>query len=331
MRLAGRNEVGDGRLEGAGARGSEEEHVALGPADLAEAARARARNGQEVGAAVVNHRRADGGEHLGGHGRRPRREEVALRHVRTVALYSAGMDALVAFGAALLTFRLAGLLAARYRASTGRTPKATRNSGRAAAASPPPLPAPRTELLAWSAGLAAYAVAAAAIAWGEAAGWDDRAFRVYYAAGALLTAPLLGAGSLLLAGRRRAAPVALVYVGLAVGVSLAVQVHGAFAAHGIPAAQDHLALVPARLLAIVANVPGTLAVVVVALRSLSAAPARQRTDRRRDRRRGGGQRARGLGAAGSAVGIAVGAVLLYAGFIVPAHISSLFRPKMAPR
>src|SRR3954453_165006 len=108
------------------------------------------------------------------------------------------MDALVAFGAALLTFRLAGLLAARYRSSQ------------------------RPELFAWSAGLAAYAVAAAAIAWGEAAGWDERASRVYYAAGALLTAPLLGAGSLLPAGRRRAGPGALVFGGVAPGVPVAV-------------------------------------------------------------------------------------------------------------
>src|SRR5919201_6580034 len=158
------------------------------------------------------------------------------------------MDALVAFAAALLSFRLAGLLATRWR--TARRP----------------------ELLAWSAGLAAYAVAAAAIAWGEAHGWDGRAFRIYYAAGALLTAPLLGAGSLLLAGRRRATPVVLVYAGVALGVALAVPVHGAFAAHGIPAAQDHLAFLPARLLAIVANVAGTLAVVAVALRSLRRRP-----------------------------------------------------------
>ena len=59
------------------------------------------------------------------------------------------MEALLAFGAALLTFRLAGLLAARYRSTR------------------------RPELFAWSAGLAAYAVAAAAIAWGEAAAWDE--------------------------------------------------------------------------------------------------------------------------------------------------------------
>ena len=119
----------------------------------------------------------------------------------------------------------------------------------------------RPELAAWAWSLAAYAVAAAAIAWGEAAQWDARAFRVYYAAGALLTAPLLGVGSLLLAGVRRAAPSASLYAGLAVGVALAMPVHGAFAAHGIPPAQDHLAFVPARLLAIAANALGTLAVV----------------------------------------------------------------------
>jgi hypothetical protein len=217
------------------------------------------------------------------------------------------MEALVAFAAALLAFRLAGLLAARYRSSG------------------------RPELFAWSAGLAAYAVAAAAIAWGEAAGWDDRAFRVYYAAGALLTAPLLGAGSLLLVGRRRAAPMALVYVGLAVGVSLAVPVHGAFAAHGIPAAQDHLAFVPARLLAIVANIAGTLAVVVVALRSFRRRPLANGLIIAGITAAALGSGLAGLGAAGSALGIAIGAALLYLGFVAPAQLSALPRPRAAQR
>jgi hypothetical protein len=217
------------------------------------------------------------------------------------------MDALLAFAAALLAFRLAGLLGARYRASG------------------------RREMLAWSAGLAAYAVAAAAIAWGEAAGWDGRAFRVYYAAGALLTAPLLGAGSLLLAGRRRAAPVALVFTGLAVGVSLAMPVHGAFAAHGIPPAQDHLAFLPARLLAILANALGTLAVVAVALRSFRQRPLGNGLIIAGVAAAGTGSGLAGLGAAGSAVGIALGAALLYAGFVVPAHVLGHFWPKMAPR
>jgi hypothetical protein len=217
------------------------------------------------------------------------------------------MDALLAFAAALLALRLAGLLAARYRASR------------------------RPELLAWAAGLAAYAIAAAAIAWGEAAGWDARAFRVYYAAGALLTAPLLGAGSLLLAGRRRAGPVALVYLGLAAGVSLAVPVHGTFAAHGIPAAQHHLDFLPARLLAILANALGTLAVVAVALRSFRRRPLGNGLIVAGVAAAALGSGLAGLGTAGSAAGIAVGALLLYAGFVAPAHIPRFIRPKMAPR
>jgi hypothetical protein len=217
------------------------------------------------------------------------------------------MEALLAFAAALLALRLSGLLAARYR-GTGRP-----------------------ELLAWSAGLASYAVAAAAIAWGEAAGWDGRAFRVYYAAGALLTAPLLGAGSLLLSGRRRAGPAALVYVGLALGISLAVPVHGVFAPHGIPAAQDHLAFLPARLLAILGNALGTLAVVGVALRSFRRRPLGNGLIIAGIAAAATGSGLAGLGAAGSVIGIAVGALLLYAGFVTPAHIPELFRPKMASR
>src|SRR2546423_12581806 len=127
------------------------------------------------------------------------------------------MDALFGFAAALVALRLAGLLAGRWR------------------------PARRPELAAWACSLGAYAVAAAAIAWGEAAQWDARAFRIYYAAGALLTAPLLGAGSPLLAGVRRAGAFALAYAGLALGVAVAMPVPGTFAAHGVPAAHDHLA------------------------------------------------------------------------------------------
>src|SRR3954467_62570 len=216
------------------------------------------------------------------------------------------MEALLAFGAALLTFRLAGLLAARYRSSQ------------------------RPEPFAGAAGLAAYAVAAAAIAWGEAAGWDERAFRVYYAAGALLTAPLLGAGSLLLAGRRRAAPVALVYVGLALGISLAVPVHDAFAAHGIPAAQDHLAFLPARLLAHARHIGRTLARGGGALRPFPRRPLGNGLIVAGIAAAAAGSGLAGLGAAGSAIGIAAGAVLLYAGFVAPAQIQPAFRPKIAP-
>ena len=209
------------------------------------------------------------------------------------------MDALVAFAAALVALRLAGALARRWRDTR------------------------RPELAAWAWSLLAYAVAAAAIAWSEAAEWDARSFRVYYAAGALLTAPLLGVGSLALAGWRRAIPVGLVYTGLALGVALAMPVHGAFPPHGIPPAQDHLDLFPARLLAIAANALGTIAVVVVCARSFRRRPVGNALIVAGVIVAATGSGLAGLGAAGTSVGIAVGAVLLYAGFVAPPGIPTL--------
>ena len=132
------------------------------------------------------------------------------------------------------------------------------------------------ELAAWAAALVAYAVASAALAWGAAAGWDARAFRVYYLFGGLLTAPLLGLGSLLLTRRRWALWPALVYVGLAIGVAIAVPMSGEWGS-SIPAAQDHLDFFPARLVALVGNLVGTAAVVACGNCHDQAPAARKRT------------------------------------------------------
>jgi hypothetical protein len=205
------------------------------------------------------------------------------------------VDALLAFAAALVALRLSADLARRFRAHSA------------------------PQLAAWSAALATYAVAAGALAWGAADGWSGPAFRVYYLAGGLLTAPLLGAGSLLLTARRWVIPVALVYVGLAVGVAIAVPLHGGLSGHEIPAAQDVLSFWPARVLAIVANSVGTLVVVVVALG----------TFRRRALGNalilGGvgiaaiGSAAAGLGAGALAPALALASLLLYAGFVAPSR------------
>ena len=208
------------------------------------------------------------------------------------------MNALLAFAAALLALRLAGRLAGRWRAR--RAP----------------------ELAAWSASLLAYALACAALAWGAAAGWDARAFRAYYLFGGLLTAPLLGVGSLLLTGRRWAAALGLAYTGLAVGVAIAVPVTGGFSGSGIPAAQHHLDLVPARILAIAANALGTLAAVGIALLTIRRRPL------------GNGLIVAGLAVAalgsalvglregGTAAVFAAAAVLLYLGFVAPVRSGS---------
>jgi hypothetical protein len=200
------------------------------------------------------------------------------------------MEALLAFGAALLASRLAGNLARRWRA-TG---------------------AP--QLAAWSASLLAYALASAALAWGAAAGWDETSFRVYYTCGGLLTAPLLGVGSLLLVGRRWAAPVGLLYTGLAVGIGFASPLTSPVSGTTIPEAQQHVDLFPERILAIAANSLGTLAVVVVALLTIRRRPVGNTLVVAGVAAAAAGSAVAGLGVAQTAAFIVLGVVLLYLGF-----------------
>jgi hypothetical protein len=150
------------------------------------------------------------------------------------------VDVLLSFAAALVSLRLAGLLV-------------------------------RGRRHAWAAGLLAFAAAAAAMAWGAAHGWDAYAFRVYYLAGALLAAPLLGVGSLQLAGRRWAGALGLLWVGLCAGVTIEMRVRGTLAGTHVPHAQDHVDAFP-RVLAIAGSSLGAAAVVAVALLTLRRRP-----------------------------------------------------------
>jgi hypothetical protein len=211
------------------------------------------------------------------------------------AYYAPPVEALLAFGAALLAFRLAGDLFGRWRRR--RAP----------------------ELAAWAASLAAYALASAALAWGSATGWSDEAFRVYYLFGGLLTAALLGLGSLLLVGARAAVPVVLVYCGLAAGVALAEPVEEPIRGSSIPEAQEHLDFFPTRLLAVLGNSAGTLAVVAVALATIRRRPLGNALVVAGVLVAAAGSALAGLGEAETAVFIAAAAVLLYAGFVVPAR------------
>ena len=201
------------------------------------------------------------------------------------------MDVLLAFGAALVALRLGAELLRRWRAR--RAP----------------------ELLAWAASLATFAAASGALAWGAAAGWDDRAFRAFYLCGGLLTAALLGAGSLLRIGVRSAGPVALVYAGLAVGVASSVPIDPAVAGSEIPDAAEHLAFFPARALAVIGNVVGTVAAVGVALAGLRRRPVGNGLIIAGVAAAAAGSAIAGLGEGGGAVFAAVAAVLLYGGFV----------------
>ena len=166
------------------------------------------------------------------------------------------MEALLAFAAALLALRLAGLLLRRWRAGG------------------------ESQFAAWAAALGAYAVASAALAWSSASGWTDASFRVYYLFGGLLTAALLGVGSLLLTGRAWAGPVGLLYVGLAVGVAVAVPLTTPVGGDSIPEAQQHLDFFPARLLAVLGNSAGNDRGRRDSTPHPPPAACRERTDRR---------------------------------------------------
>jgi hypothetical protein len=201
------------------------------------------------------------------------------------------MDALVPFAAAVLTCRLSAELVRRWWER--RTP----------------------DLLAWAASLGAFSAASAALAWGAAAGWDDRSFRAYYLFGGLLTAALLGAGSLLRAGVSIAGTAVLLYVGLAVGVAIAAPIDPPIAGEGIPDASAHLDFVPARALAIVGNVAGTVAAVAVAAAGLRRRPVGNGLIVLGIAAAAAGSALAGLGEGGGAVFTAVAGVLLYAGFL----------------
>ena len=212
------------------------------------------------------------------------------------------MEALLAFAAALVALRLSADLLRRHRSR--RAP----------------------ELVAWSGALGSYALAAGALSWGAAAGWNEAAFRLYYLGGALLTAALLGVGSLLLAKRRWAAPIGLLYTGLAVGIALAVPLEGVLSGTELPEAQDVLALWPARVVAIAANSLGTLAVVVVAIATIRTRPLGNALLLAGVAVAAIGSALAGLGVGALAPAIALAAVLLYAGMVVPRRTGARPRP-----
>ena len=211
---------------------------------------------------------------------------------------SAVVEALLAFVATLVSLRLSADLVRRYRERDA------------------------PDLLIWAGALAAFAIGSGALAWGAAAGWSDPAFRVYYLFGGLMAAALLGAGSLARVGVRGVTPLTLLYVGLAIGVAVAVPLTAPVTGDSIPEAQAHLALFPARVLAIVANSLGTLAAVAVALLGIRRRPLGNALILAGVLMAALGSALAGLGEAETALFSAVAALLLYGGFLAPTPSSA---------
>lgn len=212
------------------------------------------------------------------------------------------MEALLAFAAALVALRLSADLLRRFRRRRAR------------------------ELAAWSGALASYALAAGALAWGSAAGWNEAAFRVYYLGGALLSAALLGVGSLLLTGRRWAAPLGVLYAGVAFGIAVAMPIDSSLSGTALPEAQDVLDLWPARIAAILANSLGTLAVVGIALVTIRGRPLGNALLLAGIAVAAIGSGLAGLGVGALAPVLALAVVLLYAGMVAPRRPGARPRP-----
>lgn len=125
----------------------------------------------------------------------------------------------------------------------------------------------------WAVGLALFAIAAAAEAYGAADGWGPASFRVYYLAGGCLTVGLLGTGSAWLVLPRDAAlmltgGVIVAVIGATVSVLVAdLAPLGAYGAHLRPPPNDTITG-HAFLWAIGMNTAGTLLVVGSSLASI---------------------------------------------------------------
>jgi hypothetical protein len=109
----------------------------------------------------------------------------------------------------------------------------------------------------------------------------------------------------------------LVYTGLAIGVAVAVPLDPPVSGVEIPDAAEHLAFFPARALAVVGNVAGTIAAIGVALAGIRRRPVGNGLIIGGVAVAAAGSAIAGLGAGGGAVFAAVAAVLLYAGFVSP--------------
>jgi hypothetical protein len=116
---------------------------------------------------------------------------------------------------------------------------------------------------AWTVALAMYAAASAALATGEANGWDAGTFRAFYLFGAVLNVVWLGLGTVELLGGerigRRATGAVLAFSGLAAGIVLAAPMQGSIdPTGGIPSGRELFGAGPRIMAAVGSGVGATV-------------------------------------------------------------------------
>jgi hypothetical protein len=144
----------------------------------------------------------------------------------------------------------------------------------------------RAHLLAWGTSLGLFAVGSATLTFGSATSWTPALFRLYYAAGAVLTVPFLGLGSLWLHSPRAgrvAGLVVAIFVVVAVVVVVTAPLREPVAPDVVPEGKDLFGAWP-RTLAVVGNVVGTILVVGGTVRSILRVASRRHRGIEADRR-----------------------------------------------
>jgi hypothetical protein len=125
----------------------------------------------------------------------------------------------------------------------------------------------RPHELAWSLALALFALAAGTLATGEAVGWNEPLFRLYFLAGAVLNVPVLALGTVLLhGGGRRAGLAVFAFCAFAAGVLAVAPLTAPIPAGRLAQGSDVFGALP-RVLAVVGSGGGALVVFAGAVRS----------------------------------------------------------------
>jgi hypothetical protein len=125
----------------------------------------------------------------------------------------------------------------------------------------------RLHELAWSIALALFALAAGALAAGEAVGWSEPLFRLFFLAGAILNVPVLALGTVYLhGGGRRAGLAVFAFCLFATGVLAVAPFTAPVPRHDLAQGSDVFGPLP-RILAAVGSGGGALVVFAGALRS----------------------------------------------------------------
>jgi hypothetical protein len=104
---------------------------------------------------------------------------------------------------------------------------------------------------AWTVALALFALASAALATGVSTGWDQGTFRVFFLLGAILNVPWLALGTVYLLAGDRAGRLTrnglVVFSAFAAGVMFSTPLHGEISGQAIPVGKDHLDALPRAL------------------------------------------------------------------------------------